>query len=76
MVNAFMMVKTAAGKSQNLLDGVQDLDGVDEAHIVAGQYDIIAEVFGDEVNDVLQTVATQVRELEGVADTRTYICLE
>jgi len=76
MVTAFIMIKTAAGKSEGLLAAIRDHDGVTDAHIVAGQYDIIAEAAGDEVYDVMHTVATRIRDLDGVADTRTYICLE
>lgn len=76
MVRAYIMVKTAAGKSEELLDGTTGIDGVQEAHIVAGQYDIIVEVQGEEVYDVMHSVATDIRELDGVVDTRTYICLE
>jgi DNA-binding Lrp family transcriptional regulator len=76
MVRAFIMVKTAAGKSETLLADIRGIDGVDEAHIVAGQYDIIVEAVGDEVYDVMHTVATTVRDLDGVTDTKTYICLD
>lgn len=70
------MVKTAAGKSEALLDSVRALDGVEEAHIVAGQYDIIVEAVGEEVYDLMHGVATEMRDLDGVADTKTYICLD
>ncbi|MFB6223981.1 MAG: Lrp/AsnC family transcriptional regulator [Haloarcula sp.] len=76
MVSAFIMIKTAAGKSKELLTSVRGSEGVTEAHIVAGQYDIIAEATGEEVYDIMQSVANQIRDLDGVADTRTYICLE
>ncbi|WP_254272203.1 Lrp/AsnC family transcriptional regulator [Haloarcula marina] len=76
MVTAFIMIKTVAGKSEDLLAAVRESEGITEAHIVAGQYDIIAEASGEEVYDVMHSVATRVRDLEGVADTRTYICLE
>lgn len=76
MVTAFIMIKTAAGKSEGLLAEIREHDGVKDAHIVAGQYDIIAEAVGDEVYDVMHTVATRIRDLDGVEDTRTYICLE
>ncbi|MFC6974284.1 Lrp/AsnC ligand binding domain-containing protein [Halomicroarcula sp. GCM10025709] len=75
MVDAFIMLKTDTGKSDELLAEVQALPGISEAHIVAGQYDIVAEASG-EVYDVMQSVATQVRDIEGVLDTRTYVCLE
>jgi DNA-binding Lrp family transcriptional regulator len=76
MVSAFIMIQTVAGKSEELLTAVRDLEGIGEAHIVAGQHDIIAEATGEEVYDVMQSVSTRVRDLGGVADTRTYICLE
>ena len=76
MVRAYIMVKTAAGKSEELLASIQGLGGVIESHIVAGKYDIIIEATADEVYDVMHSVATDIRELDGVADTRTYIALE
>ena len=76
MVRAFIMVKTTAGKSEDLQRAISDLEGVAEAHVVAGQYDIIVEAEGEEVYTVMHDVATEVRDLEGVADTKTYICLE
>ncbi|QLH77099.1 Lrp/AsnC ligand binding domain-containing protein [Halosimplex rubrum] len=76
MVRAFIMVKTAAGKSEQLLDSIRGIDGVEEAHIVAGQYDIIVEATGEEVYDLMHGVATRLRDLDGIADTKTYICLD
>ncbi|WP_324663964.1 Lrp/AsnC ligand binding domain-containing protein [Haloarcula sediminis] len=76
MASAFIMIKTVAGKSDDLLTDVRETEGITEAHIVAGRYDIIAEATGEGVYDVMQSVSTRVRDLDGVADTRTYICLE
>ena len=76
MVRAFIMIKTAAGKSTELEERVSALGSVLNAHVVAGQYDIIAEVEGEDVYTVMQTVATELHDLDGVVDTRTYVCLE
>jgi DNA-binding Lrp family transcriptional regulator len=76
MVRAFIMVKTSAGKSADLQESIAAVEGVEKAHVVAGQYDIIAEAAGEEVYDVIRGVATDLRDLDGVVDTRTYICLE
>jgi len=76
MVRAFIMVKTAAGKSADLQNRIREMDAVRDANVVAGQYDIIVEAEAEEVYDLIHTVATDVRELDGVVDTRTYICLE
>lgn len=76
MVRAFIMVKTAAGKSAELQNRIREMGAILDAHVVAGQYDVIVEAEGEEVYDVIHSVATDVTELEGVLDTRTYICLE
>ncbi len=76
MVRAFIMVKAVAGKAEGLLGDVRDALGVKEAHIVAGQYDLIVEAERDSVYEIMESVASGIRDLDGVADTRTYICLE
>ncbi|MFC6733612.1 MULTISPECIES: Lrp/AsnC family transcriptional regulator [unclassified Haladaptatus] len=76
MVHAFIMMKTAAGKSEQLLASILDMEHVAEAHIVAGNYDIIAEVDAPEVYEVMHTVSSGLRAMEGVSDTKTYISLE
>lgn len=76
MVRAFIMVKTTAGESATVCDLIREMGAVLEAHVVAGQYDIIVEAEGKEVYEVIHAVATDLTELNGVVDTRTYICLE
>jgi DNA-binding Lrp family transcriptional regulator len=76
MVHAFIMVKTGAGESEHLLEPIRELETVSEAHIVAGQYDIIVEADAEEVYDVLKTASTRIQGLQGVADTKTYISLD
>ena len=76
MVHAFVMVKTGAGESERLVESIRGLDDVSEAHVVAGAYDIIAEVDAGEVYDVLRSVSSGVQGFEGVTDTKTYISMD
>lgn len=76
MVHAFVMVKTAAGQSEEMVEATRELEAITEAHIVAGNYDIIAEVETDEVYEVLQTASSGIQGLDGIADTKTYISLD
>jgi len=75
MVHAFVMVKSAAGESQLILDEIVDFEGVSDAHVVAGDFDLIVEVDTEEVYDVLNTVSARFRSLEEVEVTKTYISL-
>ena len=76
MVHAFIMVKTAAGKSEGLLASIKDVEAVSDAHIVAGNYDVNAEVDAEEVYDVLKAVSSGIQSLDGVIDTKTYITMD
>jgi len=76
MVHAFVMVETVAGDSASVRDRITGIDGVVEAHVVAGEYDVIAEVDADDVRDILQAVSTEMQSLEGVVATKTYISLD
>jgi DNA-binding Lrp family transcriptional regulator len=76
MVHAFIMVKTGAGESERLIDSIRELANVTEAHIVAGAYDIIAEVDAPEVYKVLSASSTEIQGFDGVTDTKTYISMD
>jgi DNA-binding Lrp family transcriptional regulator len=76
MVHAVIMVETGASKSTEVLDRVLAMDRVIEGHVVAGEYDIIVEVEGDEVYDLLEAVSTDIQSIQGVSDTRTYVSLD
>ena len=76
MVHAFIMVKTAAGRSGDVLEALHELDRVSEAHVVAGDYDVIVEADADEVYDVLHAASSDVSGLDGVADTKTYMAID
>ena len=76
MVHSFVMVKTAAGKSEDLLSAVQELPSIQEAHVIAGDFDMIVEVESEEVYDVLHAASSEIQGLDGVSDTKTYIAMD
>jgi DNA-binding Lrp family transcriptional regulator len=76
MVHAYVMVKADSVDAESVLEAVLGVGGVTEAHVVAGDFDIIAEVEAEEVYDVLGAAATDIRSIDGVVDTKTYIALE
>jgi DNA-binding Lrp family transcriptional regulator len=76
MVHAFVMVKTEAGDSERLVDAVRGLEDVLEAHIVAGSWDVVAEVDAAEMHEILKTASREIQGLRGVVDTKTYISID
>lgn len=75
MVHAFIMVKAAAGEAESVVEQIRTIDVVSEAHVVAGEFDAIAEVDADEVYDILHTASSAIQGIDGVTDTKTYIAL-
>lgn len=76
MVEAVIMVEAGTGASGELVPDVAALDDVEEAHVVAGDYDVVVEASGETPSDVVGDVASRILSVDGVEDTRTYVALE
>ena len=76
MVRAYVLIITSAGTSPEILPKLRELDGVVKADIVAGEFDIIAEVETETNHDLRELVAAEIQALTGVGATRTSIVLE
>jgi DNA-binding Lrp family transcriptional regulator len=70
------MIKAHTGEADRLKADIEAIDGVERAHIVAGDVDLIAMVGVDSPADVKEIAATQMQGLDGVVDTRTYIAMD
>jgi len=55
---------------------IEDIEGVDSAHIVAGDVDIIAKASVETPAAVKDIAATQIQGVDGVESTQTYIAMD
>lgn len=76
MVTAYVMVKANTGEADRLKNSIEGIDGVSEAHIVAGDVDIIAKLSVDSPARVKEIAADGIQGVNGVEDTRTYIAMD
>ncbi len=76
MVTAFVMVKANTGEADRLKTEMEAIEGVDSAHIVAGDVDIIAKAQVDTPASVKEIAATQIQDIDGVEGTQTYIAMD
>ena len=76
MVTAYIMVKANTGEADRLREAIQGIDGVVDAHIVAGDVDIIAKVQVDSPGEVKRIAADGIQGISGVEDTRTYVAMD
>lgn len=76
MPNAYLAIHASAGTSLDVLAKLNDIEAVSEAHVVAGNYDIIAELVASSTGDLLPVVTREIQGIEGIGATRTYIVLD
>jgi AsnC family. len=76
MVRAYVMVKAHTGEADRLCEEIAAVEGVERAHIVAGDVDLIAVVSVDTPAGVKQVAATQMQSIDGVGSTQTYVAMD
>ncbi|MXV63594.1 Lrp/AsnC family transcriptional regulator [Natronorubrum sp. JWXQ-INN-674] len=76
MVTAFVMIKANTGEADRLRDSIETIEGVQSAHIVAGDVDIIAKAQVETPAAVKNIAATQIQGIDGVENTQTYIAMD
>lgn len=75
MVHAFVMIKTETGASGRIRDALAEIEGVTEAHVVAGEYDIVTELDRGDVREILGAVSEEFQSQAGLKETKTYVSL-
>ena len=76
VVTAYVMVKANTGEADRLKTDLRAVEGVEDAHIVAGDVDFIVKVKVDSPAAVKDIAATAIQSLDGVEDTQTYIAMD
>jgi DNA-binding Lrp family transcriptional regulator len=76
MVKAYVMVKARTGDADRLKADIEAVEGVESAHIVAGDVDLIATVDVASPAEVKDVAATHIQAIDGVEDTQTYIAMD
>lgn len=76
MVIAYVLIKANTSEADRLLDDISALEDVLDAHVVAGDVDLISKVEVETPQDVKDIVANRIQSMDGVENTETYISME
>lgn len=76
MAAAYVLVNAAPGRAGDARKHIAGLPGVTSAHAVTGAYDIIAFIEGSDINELGNTVVSQIQSSDGVAQTMTCVVVE
>lgn len=76
MPMAYVLINAEIGAEEEVLDALRKVDGVVEAHIVYGVYDIVAKVEAESMDKLREIVTWHIRRLEKVRSTLTMVVVE
>ena len=70
---AYILIETQVGKARNVLTALRAMDGVAEADIITGTYDLIALAEAEDIMALVDLVTAQVQSISGVERTITCV---
>lgn len=76
MTDAYVNVVVAAGTASEAARRIDALDSVNAAHLVTGEYDVVAQLDLDDTDEIPTVVADDIHAVDGVADTVTNVAFE
>lgn len=76
MVVGFILISSAPNSEHRLVDQLKECPGVREVHPLFGEYDLIAKVEQETIEDLGKVVVERIRQFEGVLDTKTLIAVQ
>jgi DNA-binding Lrp family transcriptional regulator len=71
MIVGYVLITSKPGLERKILSELNNLDRVDEAYALFGEYDLIAKVMAKDYNDLSRIVIRHIRSIPGVIDTET-----
>jgi DNA-binding Lrp family transcriptional regulator len=72
-IKAYVLIVTDPGKTKTVLQSIQGLDGIQEAHEVMGPYDIVVEIKAENLQDIPRVLGDRIRPIEGVQSTTSLV---
>ena len=76
MTDAYVHVIVDAGSASEAARQIDAIDAVAAAHLVTGEYDVVAQLDLASTDEVPTVVADEIHAVDGVADTVTSVAFE
>jgi len=75
-VAAYLLINTATGKEQGVVDALKRINAVKHAHVTTGLHDVICYAEGKDLNDIKSIIIKDIRGVEGIQRTVTCFALD
>ena len=76
MPSAFIFITVDMGHMAPVVKKLKNIEGVKEAHMLYGSYDIVAKINADTMDKLKELVTQHVQRMDAVRTTLTMITME
>ncbi len=76
MPRAFVLINVESGAEDSVLEHLRNIDGVEEAYVSYGVYDLVIRVKADTMEQLKNSVTSRIRAISKVRSTLTLIMME
>jgi DNA-binding Lrp family transcriptional regulator len=73
---AFVLINTEIGAEREVAKEIIQIEGVEEAYVIYGVYDIIAKVRAENIDKLKEIITLKIRKMSKVRSTLTMIVVE
>ena len=73
---AFVLINSEIGAEDEVLNALKKVEGVEEAYVVYGVYDIVAKIRAESMDKLREIVTWKIRRLNKVRSTLTMVVVE
>jgi DNA-binding Lrp family transcriptional regulator len=76
MAKAIVLIKANPGADREVAGQIKKIEGVENVYLVAGRFDIVAELQTPDDAGMLNVTYDKIRVIGGIRDTHTMFCLK
>lgn len=70
-VKAYVLINIKPTREGDVYKSLSKIEGVSDIYPLFGEYDLIAKIEKEDVNEIGNTVINEIRSIEGIVDTKT-----
>lgn len=75
-MKAYVLIHIRVGSIPEVVKNLQRTDGVKEAHMTFGPYDVVAEIEAGDAKSLGSMLAKRIHPIPGVLDTNTLLVVD
>lgn len=76
MISAVVLVNTEVGEESKVLERIKKIEGVEEAHILWGVYDLMVKIKANSIDKLKETIKSHLRRMDNVNALLTLMIVE